>query len=262
MPRARSNARKKTNARQKRVAEEETVKDVEAELREMLPSIDGGTLKMVVEAVTGPTGTPQDEVEQILVNAKVTDVNNTIRMIAAVCNDESRYELNKIKTDMQKLKSETEPKKEEATEKVRLTVHEEGTPETAMQKHSKGPAVRRTKANGTGGTQCGTKVQAPGASGPKGTLGVDLGGMMRLPKPRSIKEINELKWAHARITALKEITEEFHIPGDLEDYYARMCKVGQQALIAVIHNKTQAIYDKVMANVVKRQNKKKPKGKA
>jgi len=259
MARRKGDRRKKANANKKRFDEEQTVIEFEAELQELLPSVDGGTLDLVVRAVTGSVGTPQDEVEQILADAGVTDIKNTIRMIAGVCRDAPRAELEEIKTDMEKFRSEmSKPKKEEATEKVRLTVHEEGTPDTVMTAQTKGPAVRGKKANGTGGTQKrGTKVQAPEASGPKGTLGVDLGGAIRLPKPRSTKEINELKWAQAQQTALKEITEEFDIPGDPEDYYGQMCKVGQQALIAVVHNKTQAIYDAIMANRVKRQNRRK-----
>merc|ERR1711924_95029 len=162
---------------------------------------------------------------------------------------------------MQELSSQTSDPPtqitEEATGKVRLIVQEEGTPETVMiaQKNAEGPAVRTQKGHGTKGTQ-GTAVHASGVTGLKGTLGVDVGGMKRPPKPRSVHEINELKWAQSRKIALEEITEEFDIPGDPEDYYETMCKVGKQALIAVVNNKTQAIYDAIMANMVKRHNRK------
>ena len=118
------------------------------------------------------------------------------------------------------------------------------------------PKVHGLKALGTNGTHRGTKEPGTVAMGLTGILGTDLGGMRRLPKPRSAKDIDEIKWSKARNTALSEVVKDFNVPYDVEDYYRKMCSVGQHALINVIHSKTQAIYDATMSDLVKRQNKK------
>lgn len=118
------------------------------------------------------------------------------------------------------------------------------------------PKVHGPKVQGTNGTQSGTKVRGTMAMGLKGILGTDLGGMQRLPKPRSAKDIDEIKWSSSRKTALSEVVQDFNVPYDVEEYYSKMCSVGQHALVNVVHTKTQAIYDATMSNLVKRQYKK------
>ena len=86
-----------------------------------------------------------------------------------------------------------------------------------------GPTVRGPKAPGTNSTQrCGTVVQWTMASGLTGTLGADLGGRQRLPKPRSAKFVDEIKWSNARHTALSEVVKEFSVPSDIKEYYTKM----------------------------------------
>lgn len=118
------------------------------------------------------------------------------------------------------------------------------------------PKVQGPKVRGADGTQRGTKDRGTVDLGLQGILGTDLGGRQRLPKPRSAKSIDEIKWSSARQTALSEVVKEFKVPCDVEDYYSKMCSVGQLALVSVVHSKTQAIYDATMSNMVKRQNKK------
>jgi len=228
-----------------------------AALHELAPMVDIGIWRQVEAAVAKETPLAETDLNlcaRILIEAGVTDVVNSLRLIASVMGA-IQDDPEKVAMEM-KLSDTPAINEEEATEKVRLTVQEEGTPKAVMTALTKGPTVRDTKANGTEGT-LGTTVQKLRASGHNGTLGVDLGGMIRLPKPRSVKEINELKWAQSQQIAMKEITEEFCIPSSPEDYYEKMCMVGQKALVAAIHTKTQAIYDATMTNLVKRQNKKK-----
>lgn len=120
----------------------------------------------------------------------------------------------------------------------------------------KWPKVHGLKVLGTEGTQRGTKEPGTVAMGLTGILGTDLGGMRRQPKPRSANDIDEIKWSTARQTALSEVSKDFNVPYDVEEYYSKMCSVGQFALVNVVHTKTQAIYDATMSNLVKRQNKK------
>lgn len=74
-------------------------------------------------------------------------------------------------------------------------------------------------------------------------LGIDLGGRTRLSKPRSIKVVDEIVWASAQQTAIKEISMQYKVTGDIEVYYTTMCAVGQQALADIIHTHIQSIYD-------------------
>lgn len=129
---------------------------------------------------------------------------------------------------------------------------------------TQGPQVQRPAAH-QGGTaakevfrQVGPKGQGPMAQGHTGTLGIDLGGRLRLSKPRSIKTIDEIMWASAQQLSIDEIAVEYDIPNkDTELYYSNMCRVGQQALADAIHCKTQAIYDARCAQQIRRARRKK-----
>ena len=106
--------------------------------------------------------------------------------------------------------------------------------------------------------QVGPTGQRPMAQGHTGTLGIDLGGRLRLSKPRSIKTINEIMWASAQQLSIGEIAVKYGIPGnDTELYYSNMCRVGQQALVDAVHFKTQAIYDARCAQQISRARRKK-----
>ena len=103
----------------------------------------------------------------------------------------------------------------------------------------------------------GPKAQGPGAQQQhKGTLGLDLGGRQRLPKPRSLGIVDEIMWGGAQQHALQETAEMYGVPTDIEPYYSNMCRVGQQAIADIIHIKTQAIYDARSAQKIKREKRK------
>ena len=110
-----------------------------------------------------------------------------------------------------------------------------------------GPQVHR---------QVGPMAQGPLVQGHNGTLGIDLGGRTRLPKPRSSKVIDEIRWASSQQLSLKEVAAQYKIPGDTELYYSRMCRVGQQALVDAIQTKTQSIYDARSAHQISRAKRK------
>jgi len=110
-----------------------------------------------------------------------------------------------------------------------------------------GPQVHR---------QVGPMAQGPLVQGHNGTLGIDLGGRTRLPKPRSSKVIDEIRWASSQQLSLKEVAAQYKIPGDTELYYSRMCRVGQQALVDAIQTKTQSIYDARSAQQISRAKRK------
>ena len=97
---------------------------------------------------------------------------------------------------------------------------------------AQGPMVREA-----GPTIPGSVIQGQRA------LGIDLGGRTRLSKPRSIKVVDEIVWASAQQTAIKEISVKYKVTGDIEAYYTTMCAVGQQALADIIHTHIQPIYD-------------------
>jgi len=135
---------------------------------------------------------------------------------------------------------------------------------------AQGPEVRGPRAHRQ------VELQAPGPAvqGQQGRLGIDLGGRQRLPKPRSLQEIDEIEWAYAQQLSIVEIAVQYGITkdteldfsnkckvenmtDDIEHYYSNMCKVGQQALACVIHTKTQAIYDARCAQKIRRAKRKK-----
>ena len=89
-----------------------------------------------------------------------------------------------------------------------------------------------------------------------GTLGKDLGGMQRKPKPRGAGGIDEVIWAGSLIEAKAQVTKEYEIQGELEDYYRdKMCMVGQKLMAAEVHRRCQAIYDYRASKQVYRANR-------
>lgn len=88
-----------------------------------------------------------------------------------------------------------------------------------------------------------------------GILGQDLGGMLRLSKPRKTQNINELVWAESMVEARSRVIQEFQIDGEIEDYYATMCKVGQKLMAQEVNRKCQAIYDKKAGRIIYRANR-------
>ena len=87
--------------------------------------------------------------------------------------------------------------------------------------------------------------------GANGTPGIDLGGRIRLSKPRSLQQIDEIMWASAQQLSIVEVAVKYGIPGSNTELYY-MCRVGQQALADAIHCKTQAIYDARCAQKINR----------
>ena len=135
---------------------------------------------------------------------------------------------------------------------------------------AQGPQVQGPRAH----HQVGLMAQGPEVHGHKGKLGIDLGGRKRLSKPKSIKEIDEIGWASSQQLSIVEITVEYGITNDtelessnkckveqmtddIEQYYSKMCKVGQQALAYAIRSKTQAIYDARCAQKIRRARRNK-----
>ena len=137
-----------------------------------------------------------------------------------------------------------------------------GTAEAGDRRQSKtqvGPSASKQGRRGLGlqAQRKGPKAQGPRAQQQhKGTLGIDLGGRQRLPKPRSLGIVDEIMWGGAQQHALQEVTAEYSVPTEIEPYYSNMCRVGQQALADKIHSKTQAIYDARSAQKMKRENRK------
>ena len=99
----------------------------------------------------------------------------------------------------------------------------------------------------------GPAAQGPSVQRQHGTLGFDLGGRTRLSKPRGLKIVDEVMWAAAMQLAIKEMAAQYGIEGDVEQYYSTICRVGQQAVADVTHNKTQSIYDARCAQRLKCQ---------
>ena len=63
-------------------------------------------------------------------------------------------------------------------------------------------------------------------------------------------------WEAAQQLATKEVATQYGIEGDAEQYYNAMCRVGQLALVEVIHTKTQSIYDARCAQRMSRARRK------
>ena len=111
------------------------------------------------------------------------------------------------------------------------------------------PGAQEVEQEVLGSTAQGSMVREAGPTIPGSViqghraLGIDLGGRTRLSKPRSIKVVDEIVWASAQQTAIKEISSKYKVIGDIEEYYTTMCAVGQQALADIIHTHIQSIYD-------------------
>jgi len=111
------------------------------------------------------------------------------------------------------------------------------------------PGAQEVEQEVLGSTAQGSMVREAGPTIPGSViqghraLGIDLGGRTRLSKPRSIKVVDEIVWASAQQTAIKEISMQYKVTGDIEEYYTTMCAVGQQALADIIHTHIQSIYD-------------------
>lgn len=111
------------------------------------------------------------------------------------------------------------------------------------------PGAQEVQQEVLGSTAQGSMVREAGPKIPGSViqghraLGIDLGGRTRLSKPRSIKVVDEIVWASAQQTAIKEISMQYKVTGDIEVYYTTMCAVGQQALADIIHTHIQSIYD-------------------
>jgi len=90
-----------------------------------------------------------------------------------------------------------------------------------------------------------------------GQLGIDLGGRPRLPKPRKVREIDEIEWARATQTAYEQVVKEFGIKVELEMYYSTMCEVGQKLMAEDLHRRCQCIYDFRVGHKIYRANRKK-----
>jgi hypothetical protein len=111
------------------------------------------------------------------------------------------------------------------------------------------PGAQEVEQEALGSTAQGPMVREAGPTIPgsviqgQRALGIDLGGRARLSKPRSIKVVDEIVWASAQQTAIKEISVKYKVTGDIEAYYTTMCAVGQQALADIIHTHIQSIYD-------------------
>ena len=124
---------------------------------------------------------------------------------------------------------------------------------------STGPGGRRAKAEPRPGPRSkGTGVPAlEQKQSPKEnrTLESDLGGRTRLPKPRSIKYIDEGVWSGAQEEACGQVKREYCIPEKLGAYYNKMCMPGQLLLAGEIHRRTQIVYDYRSKKVVYRENR-------
>ena len=121
---------------------------------------------------------------------------------------------------------------------------------------AKQAGIKDTGVKGTGEEANSTLPRGPSIQQEhRGTLGLDLGGRARLSKPRGLGIVDEIMWGEAQQLAIQEIAVLFSVPTDIQLYYSNMCKVGQQALAAQIHIKTQAIYDARCAQKMSRERR-------
>jgi len=95
-----------------------------------------------------------------------------------------------------------------------------------------------------------------GEERPSETLGVAISKLKRHPKPRSKLEIDELIWSGAQQTAMDQLSKEYNEKRSWEEYYLKMCKVGQSLLAGEIQRRTQLIYDYRASRVFSKQQKK------
>jgi len=89
------------------------------------------------------------------------------------------------------------------------------------------------------------KSQVHKAQGHTAALDTALGGMARLPKPRSLgaqSQIDETIWQGAMSTAKHEFNKEQDVE-DLNKLYSSMCKVSRSLLTQELHRRAQRLYD-------------------
>ena len=97
-------------------------------------------------------------------------------------------------------------------------------------------APRHEKAGKQAGHQAGGHTTSE-------TLGAALSKLERKPKPRAMKEIDEILWSASRQTADAELLSEYELKMTLEEHYLKMCNVGKALLAKEVQVKTQRIYD-------------------
>lgn len=107
----------------------------------------------------------------------------------------------------------------------------------------------RHRSKGTGG-----KAQEHKQS--RGALEEDLGGRLRLPKPRSSGCIDEKVWSGAVETARGQVKKEYAIPGTLDAYYSKMWKPSRMLLAGEVHRRAQLLYDYRAGKAIYRENRK------
>jgi len=111
---------------------------------------------------------------------------------------------------------------------------------------------QQRRGGSTGGRTLEQQVQ-------RGTLEEDLGGRIRLPKPRSIGYIDDKVWSGAMEAARGQAKQEYGINGTLDVYYLKMCKPGQLLLAGEIHRRAQLVYDYRACKAIYRDNRKQKK---
>jgi len=107
---------------------------------------------------------------------------------------------------------------------------------TVNEKGRETKAPRHEKAGKQAGHQAGGHTTSE-------TLGVALSKLERKPKPRAMKEIDEILWSASRQTADAELLSEYELKITLEEHYFKMCNVGKALLAKEVQVKTQRIYD-------------------
>ena len=138
-----------------------------------------------------------------------------------------------------------------------MAVHH-GDPRRKKQKPKRHPKAQESDPRrGTKSTRVARGAQTLEQQTPvlTGALGVDIGGRLRKPKPRGKGTVDEFVWAAAMTSAKEQLVADFIITSTLEEYYATMCKVGQQLLADELHRRCQGLYDYRAGKLVYRENR-------
>ena len=105
-----------------------------------------------------------------------------------------------------------------------------GDRQQAQQQVGPSESKQGRRVLGLKGQGKGPKAQGPGAQQQhKGTLGLDLGGRQRLPKPRSLGIVDEIMWGGAQQHALQETAAMHGVPTDIELHYSNIYVQGRPA---------------------------------
>jgi len=112
---------------------------------------------------------------------------------------------------------------------------------------------RRNKA--TGREASGVRSAASGVQASSETLGIAMSKLIRLPKPRSITDIDDIVWSTAMQTAQDEFRSKFRVKQEWDEYYSSRCEVGRWLLAEELHRRTQRIYDFRALKVFSKKNK-------